>query len=214
MTESPRLKLWHLVVAVCPEICLRSRYLYSSRSCKSRMQGGVYFILDRDTASDSACSCSRHLVPGDLSYRLIQLSPIPRPAASPSSIFDCCVTRGANILAWPSNWLRGLHVPQIKARSQSSGQPCHSVMSSCMGQRKVSATLAPVSFAWRPKYWVPAVPLAAAVAETPILAVRFTVNRYLSGGGTYSGVRLLNRSSFSLSPLLSFFLFFPHTQAR
>lgn len=77
-------------------------------------------------------------------------------------------------------------------------------MSTCMGQRQVSATRAPVSFAWRPKYWVPAVPLAAAVAETPILEVRFTVNRYLSGGGTYSGVRLLNRL---FSPLLPFFLF-------
>jgi hypothetical protein len=124
-----------------------------------------------------------------------------------SAIFDSCVTRGATCAAWPPLQLAAWPAcPQIKARSQSSGQPCHSVMSTCMGQRQVSATLPPVSFAWRPKYWVPAVPLAAAVAETAILAVRITVNRYLSGGGTYSGVVALDRGCLSLSPL-SFFLF-------
>jgi hypothetical protein len=79
-----------------------------------------------------------------------------------------------------SNWLRGLHVP--KSSSHPVILPALSLDDVDLhGQCHVSATHGPVAFTWRPKYWVPAALLAAAVAETPIIAVRFTVNRYLFG---------------------------------
>lgn len=89
---------------------------------------------------------------------------------------------------------------------QSSAQPCHYQLddvdlhghSTTHAPAQVSATRAAVAFPRRPKYWVPVLTLAAAVAETAIPAARFTVNRYLS-----AATRGTNSGSVPILPLLS-----------